>query len=102
MAIGSTSPFRPTGTVSLSASTVSASVQLAGGGETVVVTNLAASLAYIRFGGDPSVAASPSDMPVLPNSHAMLSVNSLIGYAAAALVAGSGSVLFSRGDGSFV
>jgi hypothetical protein len=102
MAMGSTSPFRPTGTVAISASTASASVQLAGGGETVVVTNLAASLAYIRFGGDPSVAASSSDMPVLPNARAMLSVNSLISYAAATLVTGTGSVLFSRGDGSFI
>lgn len=102
MAMGSTSPFRPTGTVSLSASTNSASVQLGGGGETVVVTNLAASLAYVRFGGDSSVSATTADMPVLPNSRAMLSVNSLIGYAAAILITGTGSVLFSRGDGSYV
>lgn len=102
MAMGSTSPFRPTGTAGLSASTTSASVQLVGGGESVVVTNLAGSLAYVRFGGDPTVAASSSDMPVLPNARVMLSVNSLIGYAAAVLVSGSGNVLFSRGDGSFL
>ena len=102
MATGLTSPFRPTGTVSLSASVASASVQLSGGGETVVVTNLAPSLVYVRFGADPSVTASPADMPVLPNARAMLSVNSLIGYAAAVLSSGTGSVLFSRGDGSFV
>ena len=58
MAIGSITPFRPTGTASLSASTSSAAVALAGGGETVVVTNTTASLAYIRFGADPSVSAT--------------------------------------------
>ena len=102
MATGSTSPFRPTGTVSLSAGAISASVQLAGGGDAVVVTNLAASLVYVRFGADPSVTASSVDMPVMPNSRVMLSVNSLIGYAAATLTSGTGSVLFTRGDGSYL
>ena len=102
MAIGSISPFRPTGTVALAAGTTPSSVQLTGGGEAVVVTNAAAALAYIRFGADLSVAASTLDMPVLPNSRAILSVNSLIGYASAVLVSGAGNVLFTRGDGSYV
>jgi hypothetical protein len=102
MAIGSITPFRPTGTASLSASTSSSVVALAGGGETVVVTNTTASLAYIRFGADPTVLATSSDMPVLAGSRVMLSVNSLVTYAAGALVSGTGTVLFTRGDGSFV
>jgi hypothetical protein len=102
MSIGSISPFRPSGTVLLSASASSASVTLAGGGDTVVVTNLTSSPAYVRFGGDGSVTASTSDMPVLPNSRAILAVNALIAYAAAVLVSGSGIVAFSRGDGSTI
>jgi hypothetical protein len=102
MAIGSIMPFRPTGTVSLAATTTSASVALAGGGDSMVVTNISASLAYVRFGADPSVAATVADMPVLPNAHVMLGVNSLIGNAAAILASGSGTVLFTRGDGSFL
>jgi hypothetical protein len=102
MPLGSVSPFRPTGTVSVSASALSASVRLSGGGDTVVVTNTTSSLAYIRFGSDPSVAASTSDMPILGSSRLILSVNSLISYAAAVSPSGTGSVLFSRGDGSLV
>jgi hypothetical protein len=102
MAIGSVTPFRPTGTVSINATTTSASVQLAGGGDTVVATNTTSALAYVRFGADPSVAASSADMPVLPNTRAILAVNSLICYAAALLASGSGAVLFTRGDGSFL
>jgi hypothetical protein len=102
MAIGSIMPFRPTGTVSLGATATSASVALSGGGDSIVVTNISASLAYVRFGADPSVAATAADMPVLPNSHVMLGVNSLIGNAAAILASGSGTVLFTRGDGSFL
>jgi hypothetical protein len=102
MAIGSINPFRPTGTVSLDVGMVSATVQLTGGGDSVVVTNPTASLAYVRFGADPSVSASSVDMPVMANSKVMLSVNFLVGHAAAVLEAGDGSILFTRGDGSFL
>lgn len=102
MSIGASSAFRPTGTVALTAGTTSTSIQLAGGGESVVVTNATSSLAYVRFGADSSVAASSSDMPVLPNSRVMLAVNSLITFAAALLVVGSGNIAFTRGDGTFI
>ena len=102
MANGSITPFRPTGTASLSASTSSAAVLLVGGGDSVVVTNTSTSLAFVRFGADPSVSASNADMPVMANARTMLAVNSLVRYAAALLVAGSGNVLFTRGDGSYL
>ena len=102
MAIGSIQPFRPTGTVSLAAGTSSANVALAAGGESVVVTNTAAALAFVRFGADPTVAASAADMPVLPGARVMLAANPLITYAAAVLASGTGAVLFTRGDGSYV
>lgn len=102
MATGSITPFRPTGTVSLSAGTSSSAIALVGGGDSVVVTNISASLAYVRFGADPSVSASTSDMPVMANARTMLSVNFLVSYAAALLASGSGTVLFTRGDGSYV
>ncbi|MBW4089788.1 MAG: hypothetical protein HIU82_01555 [Proteobacteria bacterium] len=102
MAIGSTQPFRPAGTVSLASGTSSASIALAGGGETVVVTNTTAALAFVRFGADPSVAATSADMPVLPGARVMLAANPLITYAASILASGSGGVLFTRGDGSYI
>lgn len=102
MAIGSVTPFRPTGTASISSGTTSVSTQLVGGGDTVVVTNTTAALAYVKFGADPSVSASTGDMPVLPNTRVVLAVNSLIGYAAAILTSGGGAMLFTRGDGSFL
>jgi len=102
MPLGSVSPFRPTGTVGLSSGGASTNVLLSGGGDSVVVTNTSAALAFIRFGSDPTVTASNGDMPILPNSRLILSVNSLISYAAAISPSGSGVILFSRGDGSIV
>lgn len=102
MANGSIAPFRPTGTASLSATTSSAAVALAGGGDSVVVTNTTASLAYIRFGSDSSVSASAADMPIMASSRIMLGVNSLVRYAAAVLASGTGTILFTRGDGSYI
>jgi hypothetical protein len=102
MPLGSVSPFRPTGTISISVGSVSANAPLSGGGDTVVVTNTTSALAYIRFGSDSTVTASTADMPILAGNRLILSVNSLISYAAAISPSGSGSVLFSRGDGSFI
>ena len=102
MPLGSVSPFRPTGTVSVSVGSATSNALLSGGGDSVVVTNTTSSLAYIRFGSDPTVAATTADMPILPTSRLILSVNSLITYVAAISPSGSGPILFSRGDGSFV
>ncbi len=102
MPIGSVSPFRPTGTVSLAASSESTNVALSGGGDTVVVTNPSTVLAYVKFGSDATVVASASDMPVLAGSRVILSINSLIANAAAITASGSGTILFSRGDGSIL
>jgi hypothetical protein len=102
MPIGSVSPFRPTGTVSLSANSVSANIRLSGGGDSIVVTNTSGGLAYVKFGSDQTVLATTSDMPILPNNQLIFSVNSLISYVAAISPTGSGIVLFSRGDGSVI
>lgn len=102
MSIGSTQPFRPTGTVSLAAGTTSISAALMGGGDSVVVTNATGSLAFVRFGADATVTASASDMPVLAGSRIMVAVNPLITHAAATLASGGGLVLLTRGDGSFL
>jgi hypothetical protein len=102
MPIGSVSPFRPTGTVSVSANSVSASIRLIGGGDSIVVTNTSGGLAYVKFGSDPTVMATTSDMPILANNQLIFSVNSLISYVAAISPTGSGIVMFSRGDGSVI
>lgn len=102
MPLGSVSPFRPTGTVSISVGNVSSNALLSGGGDSVVVTNPTSALAFIRFGSDPTVTASSVDMPILAGSRVILSVNSLITHAAAISPSGTGSIFFSRGDGSFL
>src|SRR4051812_49226990 len=99
MSLGSVSPFSPIATAALDVDTSSAVVRLASGGDSVLVTNTTAALAYVRFGSDPSVSASLVDMPILANSQVLLSVNTLISFAAAILAAGSGTILFTRGEG---
>jgi hypothetical protein len=81
---------------------VTANALLSGGGDSIVVTNTTTALAYVRFGSDATVTASIADMPILAGSKLILSINSLISYAAAISPSGSGSILFSRGDGSFL
>ena len=100
MSIGATQPFRPAGTATLAAGTASASVALAGSGGTIMVTNAANAVAFVRLGATSAIAATVADTPVLPNSRLVLAGNSSIQYAAAVLAAGSGEVFFSVGDGT--
>lgn len=102
MTVGATIPFRPTGTASLNAMTSSTSVALEGAGASLVVTNATGALAYVQFGSSPSISASTFDMPVLPNSQVMLCVNDLASHAAGMLSSGSGTIMFTRGYGSFL
>jgi hypothetical protein len=101
MSIGSTQPFRTGGTTQLAASTVSANVPLSGGGEAVLVYNASAAIAFIRFGTAPSIVASSTDTPVPPNSRMLMHVGGpFVTIAAAVLASGSGTVFFTRGDGT--
>lgn len=100
MSLGSSNPFLPAATVTLVAGTTAANVPSAGGGDAVLITNTTASLAYVRFGTDATVQATAGDTPVLPNSRLLLRCGPLVSYFSALLASGSGSVSFTRGDGS--
>jgi hypothetical protein len=100
MSAGATNSFQPTATVTLASGTSSSTILLAGGGETVLITNPTASLAYVGFGSDPTLQATVGDTPILPNSKILLQCGPLISYCAAIFGSGSGLVMFTRGDGS--
>ena len=102
MSIGSNQPFRVAGTVAVSAGTTSSAVALLGNGETVLVTNAAASIAFVAFGTSSGVKATAASLPVLPNSQVLLAANTYLTYAAAILAGGSGTVYFTLGDGSVI
>jgi hypothetical protein len=102
LSLGSANPFQPAATAAVASSTVSANVQLSGGGDSVLITNPNSSLLYVRFGSDPSVQASTGDMPILPNSRILLRCGPLVSYFATILGSGSGTVMFTRGDGSSI
>jgi hypothetical protein len=87
-------------TVAIASSTVSANTPLAGNGESILITNPNSSVAYVRFSSDPAVLAAISDTPILPNSKMLLRCGPLVLYCAVVLASGSGSVMFTRGDGS--
>ncbi len=100
MSIGATQPFRAAGTATLAASTASATVALAGAGEAVLVFNASAVIAFVRFGTDGSVVASAADTPVPAGGRLLLHVGDYARTAAAVLAAGTGSVFFTRGEGT--
>ncbi len=100
MSLGSTQPFRPSGTVTIAAATTAAQATLNGTGEAVLVTNAASGIAFIRFGTDSTVAATTSDTPVPAGSRMLMHSGTLASNASVVLGSGSGSVYLTRGDGT--
>jgi hypothetical protein len=100
LSIGASNAFQPSATVAIASGAVSANVQLTGGGESVLITNPTTSLAYVRFGSDPTVQATVSDTPILPNSKILFRCGPLVSYCAVILGSGSGVILLTHGDGS--
>ncbi|MCA7118188.1 MAG: hypothetical protein LGL72_01955 [Acidibrevibacterium sp.] len=100
MAIGSTQPLMVSATATLAAGTTSTAIALAGSGEAVLVYNASAALAFIRFGMDNSVTATSADVPIPPGSRMLIHAGEFAKTVAAVLASGSGSLYFSRGQGT--
>lgn len=100
MSIGSSLPFRPSGTASVAASTSAASTALSGGGSSLLVYNAASSVAFVRLGTAGMSPASAADTPVPPGGRMLIDSGRLVSEASAVLASGAGTVYFTRGDGS--
>src|ERR1700735_365008 len=98
--MGASNAFQPSATSTIASSTISSNVPLAGGGESVLITNPTTSVAYVRFGSDPTVQATTADTPILPNSRILLRCGPLVSYCAVILGSGSGAIMLPHGDGS--
>lgn len=99
MATGQTQQFRPTGTVTIAASTTSANVTLPTGGDTCVVYNSGTVLAFVRLDGAGAVATSV-DFPVPPGAQVVLDCPSTVTTATAITASSTVTVYFTRGIGS--
>lgn len=100
MATGSTQPLMVSATATLAAGTTSANIALAGTGEAVLVYNAASVVAFIRFGMDNTVVATAADMPIPPGTRMLIHASEFSKTVAAVLASGSGTVYFSRGQGT--
>jgi hypothetical protein len=99
MATGATQPFRPAGTATAAASTISASVALVGGGHAVLVYNASSSTAFFRLTATTGLTASMSDTPVPPGGRMLVDGGPFVNSAAVILQSGTGNVYFTLGDG---
>ncbi len=99
MATGSTQPFRPAGTLNISASTITMNAARVGGGGAVLVYNGSAATAYFRLGAAADLTALVSDTPVPPGARMLVDGGPFVSYAAVVLSAGTGPVYFTLGDG---
>lgn len=108
MAYGANPPFQSGNLLAFAAGAVSAVSALPGTGESVIVTNLSASIAYVFFSTDPSaVAVIPAPglsvaggLVVLSGAQRVCGCPSIATQVAAILAVGSGTLLIERGNGS--
>ena len=98
---GQNAPFRPAGTVTIAASTTSATAQLAGGGSSVLIYNESSATAFVRLGAASGLTAlAGSDYPVPAGARTVIDGGPFILYAAVVLRSGTGNVYVSLGDGA--
>ncbi|ABQ31492.1 MULTISPECIES: hypothetical protein [Acidiphilium] len=99
MTVGSVNPFNPAGTVAIAATSTSASTALPAKGDTVVVTNPTASLAFVRVGNGPQ-SASEGDMPVPAGTRARIFAGPYVNQIGAVMPGGSGTIYATVGNGT--
>ena len=99
MATGSTQPFRPAGTASLSASTTAATVALTGGGSGVLIYNASAATAFVLLSAATGTLAAATDTPVPAGGRMLIDGGPFVSFASAVLASGTGTIYFTLGDG---
>jgi hypothetical protein len=99
---GSVPPFAQSGVVSLAVSTTSTGAALPGSGDTVLVTNATASLAWVTLGGGaaPPTAVAGAGYPVLPGGRRLIAAAQAVTQVAAVLASGTGQIIVEIGTGS--
>ena len=102
MSTGSVSAFAQAGIVTLAASTTSAGAALAGTGDTVLVSNPTAAVAWVALGGgsSPPTAVIGIGYPVLSGARRLIASAATATQAAVILTTGTGSVYIETGSGS--
>ena len=91
--------FRPSGTVTVSASTSSASATLAGQGDVALVYNATTGIAFVQFSTG-TVTATAAGYPVPPSTTRIIKVGSLVSSVGVILSASSGNVYVTLGSGA--
>ena len=98
MSTGSIQPFVPSGTVTIAATTASASAALSQG-DTVLIYNSSTGIAFVAFGNG-SAAATIAGTPIPPGGSLMLYVGPIVNTAAVILSTGTGNVYVTAGTGT--
>jgi hypothetical protein len=88
-------PLQPSGTVTVAASTATATAKLSTGGDACLIYNATTGIAFVRMDAGPATAA---DTPVPPGARLLLNCPPTVTNCAVILSAGSGNVYFTRGN----
>jgi hypothetical protein len=101
---GQVQSFRPSGCVSAFATTNSQNVTLPPGGDTIVVDNAGGDYCFVNFGGSAVVAtgAPNPSFPIPAGQHRQFACPMTVTTAGVIMNTGTGTVFFTRGDGTAI
>jgi hypothetical protein len=99
MSTGSTQPFNAAGTVTLAGTTTSVSAGIPAG-DSVLVYNGAATVAFVAFGNGAATATAAAGVPIPPGGSRLLYIGPNVNFVAAILASGTGNVYVSYGSGT--
>jgi hypothetical protein len=102
MSVGTPRLSCPMRTASSNPNATSASIQVPDGGQSTVITKTTTMPVCVLLSGNPATIVSVANELMELVSGVELPANSLISFPAAMLAGGFDSVLFTRGDGSYL
>jgi hypothetical protein len=98
MSTGSTQPFAASATATFAATTSTLSAPL-GSGDTALVYNASAGIAFVSFGNGAAVATL-TGVPIPPGATRLLYIGPVANFAAVILSTGTGNVYVTSGNGT--
>jgi hypothetical protein len=101
---GQIQSFRPSGCVAAAATTTTQSVALPIGGDTVVIDNAGGDFCFVNFGGSAVIAtgAPNPSFPIPAGQHRQFACPATVTMAGVITNSGTGTVFFTRGDGTAI
>jgi hypothetical protein len=102
--VGQIQSFEPSGCIAAAATTTTQSVLLPPGGDTIVIDNAGGDFCFVNFGGSAVIAtgAPNPSFPIPAGQHRQFACPATVTSVGVIMNSGTGTIFFTRGDGTAI